>query len=209
MRNYVITIARGYGSGGKEIAGLLAKELDIPCYEHQILEMASEYSGISEQLFSEVDEKLRASNIRRLLAKVPASTLLTPHDKEFTSDDNLYNIQAQIIRSLAETESCVIVGKCADYILRERKNVISVYIDAPRPWCVKTVMNRLKVNEAEAHRLIHRTDKYRSDYYYHYTGGLDWTNMNHYDFVINTARVDRDECIAMLAGCARRRFMDE
>lgn len=208
MRNYIITVARGFGSGGKEIATALAEELGIPCYEHQILAMASDYSGISEELFSEVDEKLRARHIRGLLAKVPESKVRTPDDRDFTSDDNLFNIQAEIIRSLSEHESCVIVGKCADYILRERKNVLSVYIDAPRPWCVKTVMNRLKVDEAEAHRLIHRTDKYRSDFYKYFTGGLDWTNMNHYDYVINTARVTKDECIAMLASCVRNRFTD-
>ncbi len=206
MGNYVITVARGFGSKGREIALMLANELDIPCYDHQILKMASDYSGISEQLFSEVDEKLRAKRIRGLLTRVPASALLTPHDKEFTSDDNLFNIQAEIIRSQAETESCVVVGKCADYILKERKNVISIYVDAPRAWCTKTVMNRLKVDEAEANRLIHRIDKYRSDYYNYYTGGLDWTNMNHYDFVINTGRVEKAECIEMLKTIVKHRF---
>ncbi len=207
MGNYVITVARGFGSKGREIAHMLADELHIPCYDHQILQMASDYSGISEQLFSEVDEKLRAKNIRRLLTGVPASTLLTHDDKEFTSDDNLFNIQAEIIRSQADAESCVIVGKCADYILRERKNVISIYVDAPRACCVKTVMNRLKVDETEAHRLIHRIDKYRSDYYHYYTGGLKWTNMNHYDYVINTGRVEKAECIEMLKGIVKRRFL--
>ena len=114
MRNYVITIARGFGSGGKDIATRLGKELGIPCYERQILTMASEQSGIDESLFVEVDEKLRGSYLTKMLTKFPYSQVVEAHEKEFISDINLFNIQAQIIKELAKTESCIIIGKCAD-----------------------------------------------------------------------------------------------
>lgn len=140
MNNYVITIARGFGSGGKEIGTKLSEQLGIPCYEKQLLDMASEYSGINRQLFAEVDEKLRGSYIRNWLRKAPSNYVVEPSSKKFTSDVNLFNIQSEIIRELAKTESCIIIGKCADYVLQDRRNVVSVYIEAPRRDCVKSIM---------------------------------------------------------------------
>ena len=97
----MITIARGFGSGGKEIGTKLAGQLGIPCYEKQILKMASDYTGISEQLFAEVDEKLRGHSLMKRLLTTPSDYVVEPSDKKFTSDQNLYNIQARIIREMA------------------------------------------------------------------------------------------------------------
>ena len=131
MQNYVITIARGFGSGGKDIGMRLSKELGIPCYDRQLLTMASERSGIDESVFVEIDEKLRGSYIANFLRKIPYSAVLEPQERDFVSDINVFNIQAELIRRLAKTESCIIIGKCADEILREKKNVISIYVEAP------------------------------------------------------------------------------
>ena len=99
MDHYVITIARGFGSGGKEIGSKLAARLGIPCYESQILKMASDESGLNEALFSQVDEKLNVEGrVRSYLRRVPFEKVATPSMKEFTSDINLFNIQSQIIR---------------------------------------------------------------------------------------------------------------
>lgn len=199
MKNYVITIARGFGSGGKTIGNMLSKELGIPCYERQILKMASEYSGISENLFVEVDEKLRGSYVTKRLSGIPGSnTIAKPTEKEFVSDLNLFNIQAEIIRNLAKTESCIIIGKCANNILKRYDNVISVYIEAPRAYCVQSIMNRLGVEEDEANRMIYHTDKYRAEYYKYYSGGEDWTNPTNYDLVLNTARVSKENCVKLI-----------
>ena len=119
MNNFVITIARGFGSGGKEIATKLGERLGIPCYERQILTLASDKSGIDESLFVDSDEKLRSNKVAKLLHKIPFSNVLEPHEKAFVSDTNLFNIQAEIIRELARTESCIIVGKCADFVLKD------------------------------------------------------------------------------------------
>ena len=132
MNNYVITIARGFGSGGKDVGTRLAEELGIPCYDRQLLTMASDQYGIDEGLFVDVNEKLRGKHITNRLRGIPDPKVLEPHQKDFVSDVNLFNIQAQLIRELAKTESCVIIGKCADHILRDLDNVISVYIEAPR-----------------------------------------------------------------------------
>lgn len=198
MDNFVITIARGFGSGGKTIGEQVAKELGIPCYEYQILKMASDYSGINEALFVQVDEKLRGSYIANQLQKITAPTTITPSMSAFISDVNLFNIQAEMIRQLAKTESCVIIGKCADYVLRSYPNVVSFYVEAPRAACVESIMEKLQVSEKEAHRLITRTDKYRSDYYKFYTGGGKWTDPTNYDLVLNSYRIGRDNCAEVI-----------
>lgn len=206
MNNYVITIARGFGSGGKEIATRLGERLGIPCYERQILTMASDKSGIDESLFVETDEKLRGSKIAKLMHKIPKEELIEPQDKKFISDDNLFNIQAEIIRNLARTESCIIVGKCADYVLKDFDNVISVYIEAPRAACVKSVMSKMYIPETRAHKLIEATDKYRADYYNYYTGGGYWTNPVNYDMTLNSDRVGRDKCVDVILEYIKIRF---
>lgn len=198
MKNYVITIARGFGSGGKEIATKLAGQLQIPCYERQILTMASEMSGIDESEFVSVDEKLHGIYLTNRLKSVTNSTVIEPTEKDFVSDINLYNIQAEILRNLAKTESCIIVGKCADYVLREYSNVISVYIEAPRHACVASIMNKMNVSEERAHQLIKRTDRYRSNYYKYYTGGKDWTNPINYHLILNSDRIGREDCVDLI-----------
>lgn len=147
MRNIVITIARQYGSGGKTIGAMLAHELGINCYSREILRMASEDSGINEQLFGMSDEKVRHAPWFRLLSRPYDGELLTPENKEFTSDDNLFNYQAKIIKDLAAKESCVIVGRCADYVLREYPNVVSVFIHADRKFCLDRSMERHSMTE--------------------------------------------------------------
>lgn len=206
MKNYVITIARGFGSGGKQIGAKLAEELGIPCYERQILSMASEQSGIAEDLFVEVDEKLRGSYITNMLKKVPYTSVVEPTEKDFVSDVNLFNIQAELIRELAKTESFVIIGKCADYVLRDYKNVISIYIEAPREACVKSIQEKLFISEEHANQLIKKTDKYRADYYKYYTQGGLWTNPINYDMTLNSARIGRDKCVSLIHDYLKLKF---
>lgn len=204
--NYVITIARGFGSGGKDIGMRLSEKLGIPCYDRQILTMASDRSGIDESIFVETDEKLRGKHIANFLRRVPVTGVLEPSERDFVSDVNVFNIQAELIRSLAKTESCIIIGKCADDILRNYPNVISLYIEAPRAACVKSIMDKMKVPEKRAHQLISSTDKYRAKYYSYYTGGKDWTNPTNYDLVLNSDRIGRDKCVQMIIEFIKVKF---
>ena len=112
---------------------------------------------------------------------------------------NLFNIQAEIIRELAKTESCIIVGKCANYILKDYDNVVSVYVEAPRRACRATIMERLDVTAQEADQMIYQTDKYRSDYYSYYTGGGYWTDPVAYDITLNSERIGYDDCAELIA----------
>lgn len=198
METYAITIARGFGTGGREIASRLADELGIHSYENRILTLAAQYSGMDEFEFREVDEKLRGSYVRSQIQRMQKRFLPQGHMEEFVSDDRLFQIEAKIIRELVKAESCIIVGKCSDYLLKDYDNVLSVYIEAPRAYCLKQVMDRMDVTEEEAARLITKTDKYRADYYKYYTNGNYWTNPVNYDLTLNSGRLGQEKCVEMI-----------
>lgn len=205
-KNFVITIARGYGSGGHEIGVKLGQVLGIPCYEKQILDMASEYSGINKDLFLQSDEKLTFGKIKAVLKGMPGTTMVEPSCREFVSDENIFNIQAHIIRQLAENQSCIIVGKCASYILREYNNVISVYVEAPREACIKSTIEKLGVSEAEANKIITKTDKNRARHYEYYCNGGDWMLPTNYDMTLNTYRIGKEHCVDIIRDYVKFKF---
>lgn len=197
--NYVVTFARGFGTGGKEIASKLAKDLGIHCYENRILTLASQMSGLDENLFQEVNEKIRSNGgFSSFLKGLPRAKSYIARNEKFVSDDTLFDYQKEIIENLADTESCVIVGKCADWVLRGRPNVVSVYIEAPRDFCVKRTMEHMGVTEEVANATISHTDKYRADYYEYYTHGNYWTNPVNYDLTLNSEKVGVDNCVEVI-----------
>lgn len=199
MENYVVTFARGFGTGGKEIASKLAKELGIHCYENRILTLASQMSGLDEQLFQEVNEKIHShGGFASLLKGLPRARHYIARNEKFVSDDTLFRYQRQIIENLADTESCVIVGKCADWILRGRNNVVSIYIEAPRAFCVERTMEHMGVTEEVANATISHTDKYRADYYAYYTNGNYWTNPVNYDMTLNSEKMGIENCVKVI-----------
>ncbi|MFI3271594.1 MAG: cytidylate kinase-like family protein [Pseudomonadota bacterium] len=206
MKNFVIAIARGFGSGGKYIGSLLSQELGIPCYDTQLPAMLEEYSGINKAKFASRDEKLPVSYaLMKLLPKATTPYTPTPMEKEFVSDNNLFNIQAELIRELARSRSCIIIGKCANHILENYHNVVSVYIEAPRKVCVDNITKHFGLTEGEAHTLIQKTDKYRADYYRYYTDGKIWTDPVAYHMTLNTAKVSRDHCTQLIINYLRLR----
>ena len=199
MERFVVTFARGFGSGGKEIASMVAKDLGIHCYENRILTLASQMSGLDERLFQEVNERMRDyGGISSFLRGLPRTRNYIARNERFKSDDELFEYQRKIILGLADQESCVIVGKCADYVLRDRENVVSVYIEAPRSFCVKRTMEHMGVSEEVAHATITQTDKYRADYYAYYTNGNYWTNPVNYDMTLNSERVGIASCVRLI-----------
>lgn len=209
MNNYVITIARGFGSGGKYIGQKLGERLGIPCYEREILTMASEKSGIHESVFAQTDEKLRGSYLRKALMSIPHDKSVSPQDKDFVSDNNLFALQSEIIRTLADTESCIIIGKCADYVLKDYNNVLSIYVDAPRKACLESIMEKMNVTEKEAHKLIEKTDRYRADYYKYYTGGREWVNPTNYHMFLNSDKFGRDNCVDVIETIIKTKYGKE
>lgn len=196
MDNFVVTFARGFGTGGKAIASQLAKELGIHCYENRILTLASQLSGLDENVFQEVNEKLREEGgFTSFLRGLPRAKGYISRNEKFKSDDRLFEYQSQIINELADKESCVIVGKCADYVLKNRPNVVSIYIEAPRAFCVERTIANMGVTPEVANATIERTDKFRADYYKYYTHGNYWTNPVNYDLTLNSDRVGVENCV--------------
>ncbi len=208
-KNYVITIARGFGSGGKAIGLALAETLDIPCYDKEILEMAAEKSGINESYFFESDEKVKSTFTSMFGKKVQAGKFkdytFTPENKKFTSDENLFNFQASVMRHIGNTQSCVIIGRASDYILKSYPNVLSVNIQAPLENCVHEAMNRMQIDFSDAVQIVQKSDKYRADYYYYYTGEK-WNNTINYDLSLNTGRLSRELCIDIIISTAEKKF---
>ena len=199
MENFIVTFARGFGTGGKEIASMLAKDLGIHCYENRILTLASQMSGLDEKLFLDINERIRSyGGFTGFLKGLPRSRQYIARNEKFVSDDRLFEYQSQIIRNLADQESCVIVGKCADYVLKGRKNVVSIYIEAPRAFCLERTMQRMKVSADVAAATIENTDKYRADYYKYYTKGNYWTNPVNYDMTLNSEKVGIAGCVKMI-----------
>lgn len=209
MQNYVITIARGFGSGGKEIGTKLAKKLGIHCYENRILVLASQLSGLDQKMFEEVDEKIRGDFIRGFLKGIPRQNLPKAVKKKFVSDDRLFDFEKQIIQNLADTESCVIVGKCADWVLKDRQNVMSVYIEAPRSLCLDRIKTKMNVGDEVANRSITETDQYRAEYYKYYTGGNYWTNPVNYDITINSERMGVENSVQLILDAMEIKFGKE
>lgn len=195
----VITIARSYGSGGKTLGKLLADKMGINCYDREIIRMASDTSGINEELFGRVDEKLKKSPLFGIVRSNPykGDGVIPPESSNFVSDDNLFNYQAQVIKELAEKESCIIIGRCADYVLKDNPNVIRLYLYAPLEDCVKRVMAQNSITEKDTIKKIETIDKYRSDYYKYYTG-KEWNDARNYDFCLNTTSMSYEKLIQVV-----------
>ena len=206
MKNYVITISRGFGSGGKTIGKMLAEELNIPYYDNEILSLASEASGINEGLFAQNDEKLKGiSLLKTIISKGHFNSGDTEITKNFTSPENIFKFQAKVIKELAEKESFVIIGRAADYILKDYDNVISVNIQAPFETCVKAVMKQYKVDDKEAQRIICKTDRERAEYYEYHTGN-SWNDELNYDISLNTARISWEKCVQLIKQYIKIKF---
>ena len=181
MDKIVITIARYYGSGGKAVGEMLGRELQIPFYNKEILRMASDDSGINEALFAQADEKLKGTRLFRIARKEFTGEVIPPESRDFLSNQNLFNYQAKIIRGLADEESCIVIGRCGDFILEGRENLIRSF--------------------------IRELNKYRADYHKYYTG-RDWNDVRSYDLCLNSGAIGTEGCVEAIKQYIRIRFPD-
>ncbi len=205
MENVVITIARQYGSGGKTIGKMLAEKLDIPWYSRDILKMASEESGINEQLLMQFDEKLRKRLFKRISPDIYTGGLIPPESSDFVSEKNLFNYQAEVIKRLAKTESCVIIGRAADFVLKDYPNVVSVFVHGSEEFNLARAMEQNSMTEEEMKKFIAKTDKYRAEFYRHYTG-REWTDARNYDLCLNSSRLGFEKCLEEIQAYIKVRF---
>ena len=207
METYVITIARELGSGGSRIGRMLAQRLGYGFYDREILRLAAIDSGINEEIFSRSDEQMTRFNLFRAVRMANNGQFVPspPDQDDSISDENLFRYQARVIRQIASDEKCVIVGRCADYILRDQPNVLGVFVHAPLDQRIASIMEVNGVGSTEAERLIRRTDKRRAEYYRFFTG-LDWQDAKHYDLCLNTGKVPFETGVDMIEACLRLRF---
>lgn len=196
LANVVITIARGYGSGGKTIGKMLAEEMNIEYYDKDLLSLASDDSGINHELFAKADETVKPALFRR--NKVYRHELIAPDSSNFVSEDNLFNYQAKIIKDLALKSSCIIVGRCADFILKDSGiNLARVFVHATMEACINNVVNINMVDPKTAKKQIDQIDKTRSEYYRIHTG-RDWDNARNYDLCLDSSRLTFEQCVKII-----------
>lgn len=207
MEKYVITIARQYGSGGRTIGEMLADKLGIHFYDKELMKLASEDSGINERLFNTADEKVKQSVFSKMFKteKAYKGDVISPKSDEFVSDDNLFNYQAKVVKELAEKENCVIVGRCADYVLKDYDHVLSVFIHGPKDFCMQEAAKKINLTGKELERFIAKTDKERADYYKYYTG-REWTDARNYDLCLDSSKLGFERCVEEIIAYMNVRF---
>lgn len=207
MDNFVITITRTCGSGATSIGRLLAENLGVELYDRNLLRLASDESGINQELFARADENQKQSLLFRASLKVYngvySGKLITPEKEDFTSNNNLFNYQAKVLRELSEESSYVVIGRAADYVLRDKPNVIRVFVYASSEKCIQKEMNRQKVDWKTAERFINRTDRYRRDYYRYFTG-QEWLDMRNYDLCLNTTDLTYEQAAQAIQNFAQQ-----
>lgn len=169
-RNYVINIGRQLGSGGKEIGEKLAARLGIDFYDKELINLASEESGLCREFFERADEKASKGIIGGLFGmRFPFISEGAIPSNNCLSNDALFKVQSDVIRRLAAEKSCVFVGRCADYILREHPRCVNVFISASKEARMARICQLYRVDEEKAEEMMEKADKRRSEYYNYYS----------------------------------------
>lgn len=197
MGNLVITIGRQFGSGGRQIGKKLAEELGIGYYDKEILNVAAKESGLCQTLFENHDEKPTGSFLYSLVMDTYSMGYNSGAYLDMPLNHKVFLAQFDAIKKLAERESCVIVGRCADYALEEFDNVFHVFIHADKDYRVKNVMKYDSVSEAKAKDIVNKNDKQRASYYNYYTS-KKWGDANSYDLCLNSALLGIDGCVELI-----------
>lgn len=177
MDNLVITIGRQYGSGGREIGKALAKALNIPCYDKELLAIVAKESGFSEEVLESYDEKA-VNNFYYFQSGIYSATQLPLHHQLFIA-------QLNTIKEIAERESCVFIGRCADYVLSDHPNCINVFIQSDKDRRIKRAVEEYGVAEKDAKKMVHKVDKQREAYYNFYST-KKWGDLINYHLSIDS-----------------------
>ena len=192
MSNTIIAISRQYGSGGREIGEKLAQTLGFGFYDQHLIEMAAEKGNYDLKRLKEVDEK----KANMWLYSVPAENHIISGIR-MPINDMLFALQTEVIRQVALKESCVIIGRCADSVLKDEKKLFSVFIYADLPSRIQRIMKRNGVSEKEAAETIKKMDKQRSCYYNFYSDKR-WGKRESYHICLDSGRLGVDRCVTSL-----------
>lgn len=204
QENYVITIGRQMGSGGRDLGRKIAERLGVDFYDKKLLMEAARKSGLIPEIFERDDERSPSvfSGAVGFAMGLIGSQALTGA----AGDDTVYRAQSEVIRELGETKSCVIVGRTADYVLREHPRCVNIFVHAPEDECVKRMMARGEhAAEADARARCRKINKLRSSYYNFYTD-RQWGAAATYDLTVNSALLPMDELADFVTDYIRRRL---
>ncbi len=195
MKGYhIITIEREYASGGSQVGKLTGEALGIPVYGREILEMAAREGGTTPEYIEHLEETDTNSLLYSLVAMAKTAGGQLP---QISQTDQLNLLEGQIIQKLAQQGPCVIVGRCAGWVLRERQDVLSVFIHANRQERLRRAVEEYQIPEEQAAAVLHRFDHRRSNFY-HANTGLNWREREGYHMVLDSGLLGVDLCAKLL-----------
>ena len=203
MKHIIINVGRQVGAGGQEIGRMLAQEFNAKFYDRELLNLAAKESGFSEKFFKQNDEK--KGFIRGLFnVQSPHLTGSSMYGSNF-SQESLFQFQSDAIRKAAEEGSCVFLGRCADYILRDFENVVNIFITASMDFRVEIVSKVKELDAEHARKLIEHVESRRAQYYNYYTG-KKWGAAESYDLCVDASILGLEETEKIIATYIRKRF---
>lgn len=194
---YIVTIARQFGSGGRAIGEELAKRLEVDFYDKELISLAAKQSGISPEVFNNVDETAANSLLYSLSMGLYSFGNGSFAMGDLPVNDKLYLLQHEIIKDLASKGPCVIVGRCADYILKDNPYCISVFIHADMEHRKKRAIESHNIDANRAEHIINKTDKTRANYYSFYSG-QKWGSAGNYDLCIDSAKMTDSQIVDLI-----------
>ena len=198
MANKIYTIGREFGSGGREVGEKLAAKLGIKVYDKELLQQAAKDSGFCEEIFENHDEKPTNSFLYSLVMDTySVSGYSAAPFLDMPLNHKVFLAQFETIKKIAEKESCVIVGRCADYALSDNPNCINVFIHADLDVRIKNVSRNLNITENKARDIINKTDKQRASYYNYYTS-KKWGDSKSYNLSLDAGKLGTDNCVEMI-----------
>ncbi len=189
-----ITIERQYGSGGLEIGKILSRKLDIPCYSHEIIEIAAEQCGIPKEYLEVTQEDVSRSFVYKLSLAAKSGSVDTEHVR--SKSDMLYTEIAKVVNDIAKKENCIIVGQCADYILREH-NPFKVFIYAKTEDKIKRAIEKYGISEQHADYILRKNDKRRESFYNASTNCF-WGVKDNYHICLNSSLFSLESCADLI-----------
>ena len=198
MANEIYTIGRQFCSGGKRVAEELAKRLGIEVYDKELLQKAAKESGFCEEIFENHDERPTNSFLYSLVMDTySAGSYTAAPFLDMPLNHKVFLAQFDTIKKIADQESCVIVGRCADYALANHDKVINVFIHSDIDDRIKSCCQQFNITESKARDMINKKDKQRSSYYNYYTSKR-WGDSQSYDLCLNTSKLSIDQCVDMI-----------
>ena len=194
MKKKIVTISRQYGSGGRYIGENLAKAMGVPCYDEKLIDMVAKESGFAQSFVAEKGERMTGSLLFNIASSLSLANNVFSTNNGVTLQDEIYFTQNRIIKELADKGPCVIVGRCADYILREREDCLNVFIFADNESKIERAEKYFNITREEAPAVLKKKDKARANHYKYYTD-QEWGMASNYDLCLNSGLIGIEGCV--------------